>query len=408
MRRQISYGIIAVFCLLISMGMSAVAADSTVFTSDESYITDMDDMDGTGMIYKQDPYFTLTCEDKTPIDMYYAIYLDDNGDIEPFIHITTYKNGISSYDKLIIKTEKFRYTFNLSNMSPYLTDDETGLSLLLYLFDIHSMEMLRDLAESTEPVAFRLICSGITMNGTIEVKSKEDLIDFCDKYEAAGGENQNFFEKYSDAGNFLCDVTDLTKNEEAETEITPVEVSYSDKLVIAVVQQALTEAGFDSGKADGIIGSKTSSAISSYQSAMGLGVTGSINDELVEKLGVAEKVQKAARKEQSKKDYVSDITYEQLSRNPDIYNKAQVTFTGKVLQDIDQGNGKRGMRLAVNSDYDKVIYVFYDNDLVGYRILEDDQITVYGSSAGIYTYTSTMNQAISLPAINADILEIHY
>ncbi|MCR5161840.1 MAG: hypothetical protein K6C06_08720, partial [Lachnospiraceae bacterium] len=90
MRRKIGFGIIVVFCLLISMGILAIAADSTVYTSDESYITDMDDMDGTALIYKQDPYFTLNVDDNTPIDMYYAIYLDDNGDIEPFIHITTY------------------------------------------------------------------------------------------------------------------------------------------------------------------------------------------------------------------------------------------------------------------------------------------------------------------------------
>lgn len=55
---------------------------------------------------------------------------------------------------------------------------------------------------------------------------------------------------------------------------------------IRAVQQALNDAGFDSGKVDGIWGGNTAKAITEYQEANGLSQTGMIDVELLESLGI--------------------------------------------------------------------------------------------------------------------------
>ena len=44
--------------------------------------------------------------------------------------------------------------------------------------------------------------------------------------------------------------------------------------ILEALQRALTDAGFDTGGTDGVIGTKTKAAISTYQQATGLPVTG--------------------------------------------------------------------------------------------------------------------------------------
>lgn len=39
------------------------------------------------------------------------------------------------------------------------------------------------------------------------------------------------------------------------------------------------------------------------------------------------------------------------------------------------------------------------------KVLEDDWITIYGVSLGDYTYTSTLNAAITVPLITVDKLD---
>lgn len=63
-------------------------------------------------------------------------------------------------------------------------------------------------------------------------------------------------------------------------------MNYADRETVTAVQEALNEAGFDCGAADGIAGSRTRGAISDYQSANGLDVTGEIADELLIALGL--------------------------------------------------------------------------------------------------------------------------
>ncbi len=73
---------------------------------------------------------------------------------------------------------------------------------------------------------------------------------------------------------------------------------YKDKATVKKVQQALNDAGYDCGKPDGAAGKKTKAAISSYQTDKGLTVSGVIDDELLNSLGIDEE----KNKEQAEKE----------------------------------------------------------------------------------------------------------
>ena len=51
----------------------------------------------------------------------------------------------------------------------------------------------------------------------------------------------------------------------------------------------------------------------------------------------------------------------------------------------------------MNSSYDTVIFVTYDKDLLSYRLLDDDIVTVYGTSLGVYSYEAVSGATITLP-----------
>lgn len=105
------------------------------------------------------------------------------------------------------------------------------------------------------------------------------------------------------------------------------------------------------------------------------------------------------KEKQEKQGYNTGITYEQLARTPDKLMGKAVKFHGKVIQ-IIEGDTEVQMRLAVNDDYDKVLYCAISKDnLKGTRILENDKITIYGLSTGLITYDSTMGGKISIPGV---------
>lgn len=104
------------------------------------------------------------------------------------------------------------------------------------------------------------------------------------------------------------------------------------------------------------------------------------------------------------KGYETGITYDQLARTPDDYEGQKVKFSGKVLQ-VMEGSGTVQIRLAVNKDYDTVLYGEYKKDIISSRVLENDIITVYGTSTGLLSYQSTMGGTITIPSIKIDKID---
>lgn len=115
----------------------------------------------------------------------------------------------------------------------------------------------------------------------------------------------------------------------------------------------------------------------------------------------------AAQKEQEekeKKGYDTGITYDQLARTPDDYEGEKVKFSGEVVQ-VMEDDGTTAIRLAVNEDYDNILIGVYDSNIVSSRILENDKVTIYGISTGLYSYETVMGDTLTIPSVQVEKIE---
>lgn len=95
----------------------------------------------------------------------------------------------------------------------------------------------------------------------------------------------------------------------------------------------------------------------------------------------------------------SDVSYDEIARHPNDYDGELLTFSGEVAQVIE-GDGTTELRIAVDGDYDDIIYGIYDNRILDSRLLENDKIQFYGESCGIISYQSTLGDTISIPSMS--------
>ncbi len=135
---------------------------------------------------------------------------------------------------------------------------------------------------------------------------------------------------------------------------------------------------------------------------------GTAEDKEAQKLAKTSKEKIAEAKRQAEKKekqgYNTGITYNQLARTPDDYEGEKVKFSGEVVQVIE-GSSSVQIRLAVNDDYDTILLGEYDSDIVSSRILEDDHITIYGTSIGTISYESTMGATITIPGVQIEKID---
>lgn len=110
---------------------------------------------------------------------------------------------------------------------------------------------------------------------------------------------------------------------------------------------------------------------------------------------------KAAEEAKKAKGYETGITYDQLAREPDKYKGEKVKFSGKVIQVMEDSPTIK-IRLAVNDNYDTVLYGSYYPNIVSTRVLEDDHITVFGTSEGTISYQSTLGGTITIPGVSIE------
>lgn len=122
-----------------------------------------------------------------------------------------------------------------------------------------------------------------------------------------------------------------------------------------------------------------------------------------------------ARKEKEEKDFKAKCktyTYQQIARNPEKFKGTNVKLTGKVMQAL-YGDDSVDLRVNITKQgtyyisYTDTVYVTYDIEEGEDKILEDDIITIYGTSLGDYTYTSTMGAPITLPLIDGKYITIN-
>lgn len=110
-----------------------------------------------------------------------------------------------------------------------------------------------------------------------------------------------------------------------------------------------------------------------------------------------------ATKLQDDSYYETGITYEQIARNPKENMGKPVTFTGKVLQAMEEDGKAEGLRVAIDGDYDQIIYVQVGKLALpdDSRILEGDLITLRGYAFKTITYEATSGASITIPAVYA-------
>ena len=116
---------------------------------------------------------------------------------------------------------------------------------------------------------------------------------------------------------------------------------------------------------------------------------------------------KAAAEEEAKVGYDTGITFENLARTPDAYKGKKVKFTGKIIQVISGSNSSQ-YRLAVNSDYDQILYIEVSkSQLSSGNILDNDNISIQGISLGTIDYKSALGGQITVPAVTVDSFTIN-
>jgi|GEM_PF-3201840 hypothetical protein len=113
----------------------------------------------------------------------------------------------------------------------------------------------------------------------------------------------------------------------------------------------------------------------------------------------------AKQAEENKALYDTGITYEQLTRTPNDFKNKKAKFSGKVIQVVEDEK-ENNLRIAVDGNYDNILYIGYDPKITSTRILENDYVTVRGTSLGIYSYESTMGAKISIPSMWVDQIEL--
>ena len=106
--------------------------------------------------------------------------------------------------------------------------------------------------------------------------------------------------------------------------------------------------------------------------------------------------------EEEKSEYkklCKTYSYKEVARNPYKYDGEYAKFTGKVIQ-------VQGDMLLVNISSSNNIYVIYYQKYNEPRILENDRVTVYGELDGEKTYTTVRGNAVTIPKIKAEYVDV--
>lgn len=110
---------------------------------------------------------------------------------------------------------------------------------------------------------------------------------------------------------------------------------------------------------------------------------------------IEEEAEKAAKEAEAKK-YNTGITWENIARDGRIGEYCK--FSGKVIQVIN-GTSATQYRVATSGSYDNVMLIEIPNSIKHKTILEDDNISFKGISAGNMEYTTVLGARMSIPAV---------
>ena len=124
------------------------------------------------------------------------------------------------------------------------------------------------------------------------------------------------------------------------------------------------------------------------------------------------KKEEQERAEQEKKNafetYVAEcesVPYEDVQRNPDKYKEKKVSVTGKVIQ-VSEGWFDTVVFRIEDSSLN-VWYVNYTYSDGESRVIEEDNVTLYGECTGTETYTALLGNSVTIPAVDGKYIIIN-
>ncbi len=120
------------------------------------------------------------------------------------------------------------------------------------------------------------------------------------------------------------------------------------------------------------------------------------------------KKQKEKKKKQAqntKNSYIKKCKtydYKTIQRKPDKHKGKNIKVSGTVIQVLEGWFGSVGLRLEdSNGDVWYINYSYSDGED---KILEDDNITVYGECTGTETYKTVLGSSVTVPSIDAEYI----
>ena len=99
--------------------------------------------------------------------------------------------------------------------------------------------------------------------------------------------------------------------------------------------------------------------------------------------------------------------YEDIERNPDNYaSHIECYITGTIVQVVEEDDYSVEYRVETENGY---VYVFwYDaEELRGSRLLEDDVVTIYGTTSGLTTYTTVLGVEKQVPELTVFFIDLN-
>lgn len=109
----------------------------------------------------------------------------------------------------------------------------------------------------------------------------------------------------------------------------------------------------------------------------------------------------------SRENYIAacvTVAYEDVERRPENFKGLKICVTGKVIQVVEGWFDT--VTLRVRDENGSVWSVTYTRPDGEPRVLEDDQITVYGECRGVKTYRTITGSSTTLPAVKAKYVVI--
>lgn len=103
-------------------------------------------------------------------------------------------------------------------------------------------------------------------------------------------------------------------------------------------------------------------------------------------------------KSHSKKEYLSDVTFEDLNNTPDEFNGKGIKIKGQIAQVL--GND---LRISINGDIDKTIYAVNQSDS---SVAEGDYVEILGTANGHHTYETVMGGEMTIPFVKIDSISV--